>query len=163
MPFGAPSLDNFPVTNSSQARQVTPEGERKRVSELIEFLSEGQPGTDSFLVACNWYVDFIDSKIRAHWSVIRRVVAGVEADASSPNADDIAKVDKVLAFIARDFSQKKDFALVEIVNDLINEELIVDNPTDERVGLHQLMFTFVGWLSRCQTPLCIPYSILTLV
>jgi hypothetical protein len=138
----------YPVTNGSA---VAPDEEQKRAShgrEFIEFLSNGQSRTTAYLDACDWYVKFIDSKYRTHWRAIQSVVAGVRPDALAPDAHDIAKVDKVLATIAKGLSEKKDFALSDPVDDLINNNLIVDDDTDERASLHQLMFTFLGWLSR---------------
>jgi hypothetical protein len=75
----------------------------------------------------------------------------------APDADDIAKVDKVLATIAKDLSEKEGYALSDI-NELINQNLIVDDDTDDRAALHQLTFSFLGWLSRCQKPFLFLYS-----
>jgi len=85
-------------------------------------------------------------------------VKGVKKDALAPNEDDIAKVDKVLATIAIALSEKQNFALATPVDDLINHEMIIDDDTDERAALHQLMFTFLGWLSRhCKTFINYPF------
>lgn len=143
----------FSVSTNSRSAS---EGEQKRASygrEVIEFLSNGQSRTASYLDACDWYVKFIDSKYKAHWRAIRSVVAGVKEDTLAPDADDTAKVDKVLATIAKGLSEKQDFALSDPVDYLINHNLIIDNDEDERASLHQLMFTLLGWLSRWQKPL----------
>jgi hypothetical protein len=117
--------------------------------KLIEFLSRGQERTVSFLDACDWYVQFIDSKCKAHWRAIQPVVA-VKHDVYE---DAIAKVDFVLATIAIALSEKQNLALATIVDDLINDNLITDDDTDERAASHQLIFTFLGWLSRFYKPL----------
>jgi hypothetical protein len=123
-----------------------------RVSDgrkLIEFLSRGQARTVSFLDACDWYVKFIDSKCTAHWRAIQPVVA-VKHDVYE---DAIAKVDTVLATIAISLSEKHNLALASIVDDLVNNNLITDDDMDERAASHQLIFTFLGWLSRFYKPL----------
>jgi hypothetical protein len=141
----------FSVTNNSL---IASEEEQKRPSEereLIKFLSDGQIRTASYLDACDWYVQFIDSKYRAHWRAIRSFVEDVKKDTLTPDADDIPKVDKVLAAIAKDLSKKEGYALSDI-EDLINQKLIIDYYADEREASHQLMFILLGWLSRCQKP-----------
>jgi hypothetical protein len=117
--------------------------------KLIEFLSHEQERTVSFLDACDWYVKFIDSKCTAHWRAIQPVVA-VKHDVYE---DAIAKVDVVLRNIAIALSKKQNLALANIVDDLINDNLITDDDTDERAASHQLIFTFLGWLSRFNKPL----------
>jgi hypothetical protein len=138
--------DQFPVTNSSQ---VVPEQAQPRISdgrELILFLGENQPRTVSFKNACDWYVTFLDCKCKTFWHLIQPVVVGVKERTPAPDAEDLDKVDHVLMTIARVLSKKKEFALVDIVDDLMNDGLIRDT-TDDRVPSLQLLFTFMGWLS----------------
>lgn len=101
--------------------------------------------------ASDWYVKFIDSKYRAYWQALQSTVAGVNQGASAPDAGDVAKIDKVLATIAKDLSKKEGYALSDI-NDLIIQKLINNIDEDERAASHQLMFTLLGWQSRCQKP-----------
>jgi hypothetical protein len=109
-------------------------------------LGANQPGTDTFNAACDWYVTFLDCKCKALWHLIQPVVVGVNEGTPAPDDEDLGKVDHVLMTIARALSRKKEFAIVDIVDDLINDGLIRDN-TDDRVPLIQLMFIFLGWLS----------------
>jgi hypothetical protein len=117
--------------------------------KLIEFMSRGQERTVSFLDACDWYVKFIDSKCTAHWRAIQPVVAVKH----NVYKDAIAKVDIVLATIAIALSEKQNLALATILDDLINDNLITDDDMDERAASYQLIFTFLGWLSRFYKPL----------
>lgn len=129
------------------------EEEPKRPSEereFIKFLSEEPLRTGSYLDACDWYARFIDLKYSAHWRAIRSAVPNIQG-ALAPDAGDTAKVDKVLAAIAKDLSEKEGYALSDI-QELINQNLIIDDDTDEREALYQLMFILLGWLSKCQKP-----------
>jgi hypothetical protein len=133
---------------------VTSEEEPKRASseqEFIKFLSDGQLRTAPYIDACDWYVKFIDLKYRAHWRAIQSAVIGAKLGAT-PDASDVAKVDKILANIAKDLSKKEEYALSDLEDVLINQGLIHDHYSDGRAALHQLMFTLLGWLSRCQKP-----------
>jgi hypothetical protein len=73
-------------------------------------------------------------------------VVGVKEGTTAPDDEDLDKVDHVLMTIARELSKKREFALVDIVDELIGYGLIRDDTAD-RVPSLQLMFTFLGWLS----------------
>lgn len=79
--------------------------------------------------------------------MIQPLILDVIEGARAPGEADITKVDRVLVAIAQELSKTKDLALVDIVDELINKHLIRDG-SDDRVSANQLVFCFVGWLSK---------------
>lgn len=72
-----------------------------------------------------------------------------------PDAADFGRVDLVLATIAHELSKKSNLTLVDISDGLINKHLIQNDESGNREVLHQLIFKFLGWLSRWQKSLLV--------
>jgi hypothetical protein len=146
--------------------------------EFITFLSEGQtqPLSPAFIDACKWFSRFIDVKYQTSWSTLilpNVVFPKEEREGSprptsalpgrlptireptipelpsvSPSRETFAIVDHVLTSLARGLQNSNHFALVDVENDLVNDQLVKDDEENERAALHKLVFAFAGWLSK---------------
>ena len=108
----------------------------------------GVKTTDSvvLLSACNWYLQFLETRIREAWvPLLRAVLRGVDSSSLTPRRTDFDVVMRLLTIVIITLQQPT-CALTDVVDALDNERLV--RVTDEeRSHATQLVFVAIGWLS----------------
>jgi hypothetical protein len=121
--------------------------ELQRRDSLILFIVGDQVIKGSLAASCNWYSRYIESKFRHHWHLLRPALKGLADDSLEPQTGDFVVVYDFVITVARLFKTKGDLALVEIVDELDNRDMLKPQLDEERAIPNQIVFASLGWLS----------------
>ncbi|RDW59781.1 hypothetical protein BP6252_12868 [Coleophoma cylindrospora] len=105
----------------------------------------------------DWYIRYLDSKVRSSWKVLYLPI--LEGVANEHSTDDVSSSDvsvafRLLAAVLEELRKDK-VGLVQIVDELYNKYLLHHDKEDvdgERLKAIQLVFTAIGWISSLYTP-----------
>jgi hypothetical protein len=108
----------------------------------------GEQPPEELKDACDWYMNFLDFKIREAWAslfipVLRTPIAAVT---TLPSSEDLSIAFQILQTIVGELGREKILALTDIVDKLYNDGMLEE--TDfERSHASQLVFASIGWIS----------------
>jgi hypothetical protein len=106
----------------------------------------------SLIVASRWYVRYLECKINDTWATLfQPVLVDINNTSVHPSDKDMGIVFEFLTAIVVLFRERKELALVDIVDKLYNAALLKDTD-DDRSTATQLVFAIIGWISNCATP-----------
>ena len=125
--------------------------ERQSQDSLISFLVGNQLIKGTLADCCLWYTRYLQSKIYHHWHLFSPALVGLEDNSTAPRPGDLVIVFKFINIVVKLVKTRKDLALVEIVDELDNENLLKPQMDEERAIPNQAVFTVLGWLSMCLT------------
>jgi hypothetical protein len=97
--------------------------------------------------ACLWYCRFLQSKFRSHWHLLAPSLVGLYDTSTTPTPGDLVVVYNFVITVAQLLKTRQELALVDIVDELDNENLLKPQPDEERAKPNQIVFAAVGWLS----------------
>jgi hypothetical protein len=101
-------------------------------------------------MCCDWYIAFLNCKIEEAWETLfRLVLAGtVGQTASYPCEYNITIAFHFLKEVASELIKRKELALVSIVDEMYNKDILRDvEGDDDRSTANQLVFAALGWIS----------------
>lgn len=106
-------------------------------------------------LACDWYTSFLKSKIEESWATLFKPVLAQICCTNGKPCD--ACLEKSFLFLKTVVSvfPKRDVALVDIVDELYNSEVLREAESDtehDRSDANQLAFAAFGWISLLYTP-----------
>lgn len=120
--------------------------ERQKRDDLVTFLVGGEVIEGSLADSCLWYGRYLQSKFYNHWHLLAPALAGLE-DSPTPVSGDLVIVYYFVIEVAKLLQTRKDIALVEIVDQLDNQQLLQPQMDEKRAILNQIVFATLGWLS----------------
>jgi hypothetical protein len=103
----------------------------------------------SLATSCTWYVLFLESKFRNHWHLLVPALKGLDNESTGPQTGDLVVVYDFIITVARLLKTRKDLALVEVVDELDNQDMLKPQLDEERAIPNQIVFAALGWLSMC--------------
>lgn len=106
--------------------------------------------SENLSTSSEWYVSFLECKIREAWDPLFRPVLVDISSKEEPNDADIAIAFELLTAIILEFN-RRDLALIEIVDELYNKKLLKETDS-ERAVANQLVFAAFGWISMLPLP-----------
>jgi hypothetical protein len=125
------------------------DAEMKRQDSLILFIVGDQLVKGSLATSCLWYSRYLRSKFYHHWHLLAPALTGLEDNSVAPASGDLVVVYDFVIEVAKLFKSRKDVALVEIVDELDNRNLLKPQMDEERAIPNQIVFAALGWLSKC--------------
>jgi hypothetical protein len=102
--------------------------------------------SSALTLSYNWYAAFLVFKVKEAWStLLSPVLAKVNTAVTKPCDHDISIAFSFLTAIVLQLD-RKELALVEIVDEMYNQELLRFTD-DDRSRANQLVFAALGWIS----------------
>jgi hypothetical protein len=129
---------------------LTPE-ERQKQDDLVSILVGDQMIKGSLADSCLWYGRFLQSKFYRHWRLLAPALVGVEDNSTTPASGDLVIVYSCLIEVAKLLKTRRNLALVEIVDELDNQNMLKPQMDEERAIPNQIVFATLGWLSMHRT------------
>jgi hypothetical protein len=126
--------------------KLTPE-ELQKQDALIYFLVGEQIVKGSLINSCLWYGRYLQSKFHCHWRLLAPALVGLEDNSTKPVSGDFIIVYTFVMEVAKLLKTRRNLALVEIVDELDNQQLLKSQMDEERAILNQVVFATLGWLS----------------
>lgn len=123
------------------------EEELKKQDELIKFLTGEQMIKGSMISSCLWYTRYLQSKFRSQWHLLVSALVGLEHNSPKPAPGDFIVVYSFMKEVAKLLKNRRNLALVEVVDELDNQRLLKPQMDTERAVLNQVVFAALGWLS----------------
>jgi hypothetical protein len=123
---------------------------------FFETLQNIAEPSHTLINANEWYRRFLTGKVLEAWPLIAETVLNVPQKAPDLEVEDhgVREVITILLCKVLGAMARRDLALVEIVDDLYNDELLKEtNWEGARTEANQLAFAIVGWLSMSQDKL----------
>jgi len=156
--LSAPTLSFRRSTSASSAKSPTSsesiptdfvltDDELRRQDSLILLIVGDQLVKGTLADACTWYARYLLSKFVHHWHLLAPSLKGLDEESTRPRTGELVIVYDFLIIVARLLKTKKDLALVEIVDDLDNRDLLKPQFDEERALPNQIVFAALGWLS----------------
>jgi len=147
-------------TRSSQTLKPPVELEYSLSEAQDRFISlvigEQREPTTVLELACQWYITFLQSRIRIAWCpLLQPVLADIDTLTKLPSNKDMSIAFRLLAATVSEF-KRRNLALAEIADELYNQRLLVYTD-EERTAANRLVFAAVGWISTISTrfsPVC---------
>jgi len=96
-----------------------------------------------------WYAHYLQSKFNHHWHLLATALVGLDDHSTAPRPGDLVVVYKYVILVATLLKTRKDLALVQIVDELDNENLLKPQMDEGRAVPNQIVFATLGWLSMC--------------
>lgn len=115
---------------------------------LIVFIVGDQLIKGTLANACLWYSRYLRSKFHHHWHLLVQALAGLEDNSTVPASGDLVVVYEFVLVVVKLLKYRKDLALVDIVDELSNRNLLKTQLDEERAVPNQIVFAVVGWLSK---------------
>ena len=145
--FSSSGRINFP------AEGVGPltEEERQKQDELFKILVDDQVIKGSLADSCLWYGRYLQSKIHHHWCFLAAALVGLEDNSKKPASGDLATVYSFVIEVAKLLRTRRNLALVDIVDELDNQNMLKPQMDGERAKPNQIVFAALGWLSMHPT------------
>jgi hypothetical protein len=117
---------------------------------LISFIVGDDIPKGSLRAACSWYSRHLQMKFKETWHSVVPSLVGLEDESSEPRPGDLVIVYKFVLAVAELLSTRPHIAMVEIVDELDNNDLLKPQLDEERAKPNQIVFAAVGWLSKSQ-------------
>jgi hypothetical protein len=125
---------------------LTPE-ERQKLDDLVSILVGDQMIKGSLVGSCLWYGRYLQSKFYHHWHLLAPALVGLEDNSVTPASGDLVKVYSFVIEVAKLLKTRRNLALVEIVDELDNQNMLKPQMDEERAIPNQIVFATLGWLS----------------
>jgi hypothetical protein len=138
---------NFPA---ERAGTLTKE-ELQKHHDLFRILVGDQEIKETLADSCLWYDRYLQSKIHHHWCFLASALVGLEDNSKKPASGDLATVYSFVIEVAKLLSTRRNLALVDIVDELDNQNMLKPQMDEERAILNQVVFAALGWLSMHRT------------
>jgi hypothetical protein len=129
---------------------LTPE-ERQKQDHLVSILVGDQMIKGSLADSCLWYGRYLQSKFYRHWHLLGPALVGLEDNSTAPASGDLVHVYKFAIEVAKLLKTRRNLALVEIVDELDNQNMLKPQMDEERAIPNQIVFATLGWLSMHRT------------
>jgi hypothetical protein len=129
---------------------LTPQ-ERQKRDDLISIIVGGQIIKGSLVNSCLWYGRYLQSKFHHHWHLLAPALVGLEDNSTTPAPGDLVIVYSFVTEVAKLLQTRRNLALVEIVDELDNQQMLKPQMDEERAILNQIVFATLGWLSMYRT------------
>ena len=123
------------------------EEERQKQDELFSLLVDDQVIKGSLADSCLWYGRYLQSKFHHHWCFLAPALVGLEDNSKKPASGDLATVYSFVIEVAKLLKTRRNLALVDIVDELDNWNMLKPQMDEERAILNQVVFATLGWLS----------------
>ena len=152
--FMAASL--LPVSKTCRKERLTQfleisialtENERQKQDALIHFLVAGASIKGILATACCWYSVFLQSKFKLHWHILAMSLDGLDDNSTAPSRGDLSVVYTFVHEIAKMLKSTANLALVTIVDELDNANLLKPQLDEERAIPNQAVWAAIGWIS----------------
>lgn len=121
--------------------------ERKQQDALIQFLVGDEVVKGLLAKSTRWYCAYLQSKFKQHWHLLAATLVDIDGKSVTPKAGDLVAVYSFLLEIAKLLKSTPELALVTIVDELDNENLVKPQLDEERAVPNQAVFAAIGWLS----------------
>jgi hypothetical protein len=128
---------------------LTPAEHQKR-DHLFSVLVDGQTIKESLVDSCFWYGRYLQSKFNHHWHLLCPALVGLEDNSTKPASGDLVVVYSFVIEVAKLLKARRNLALVEIVDELDNQNMLKPQMDEERAIPNQIVFATIGWLSMHQ-------------
>jgi hypothetical protein len=145
--FSSSGHINFPA---EWAGTLTKE-ERQKQNELFSILVGDQMIKGSLADSCLWYGRYLQSKFHHHWCFLAAALVGLEDNSKKPASGDLATLYSFVIEVAKLLKTRRNLALVDIVDELDNGNMLKPQMDEERAILNQVVFATLGWLSMHRT------------
>ena len=132
-----------------RAAILTPE-ERQKQDDLVSILVGDQMIKGSLVDSCLWYGRYLQSKFHHHWHLLAPALVGLEDNSTTPASGDLVVVYSFVIKVAKLLKTRRNLALVEIVDELDNQNMLKPQMDEERAIPNQIVFATLGWLSMCR-------------
>jgi hypothetical protein len=129
---------------------LTPEESQKQ-DDLISILVGDQMIIGSLLDSRLWYDRYLQSKFYHHWHLLGLALVGLEDNSKTPAPGDLVHVYSFAIEVAKLLKTRRNLALVEIVDELDNQNMLKPQMDGEREIPNQIVFATLGWLSMHRT------------
>ena len=138
---------------------ILTQAERQKQDELISILVGEQTIKGSLVDSCLWYGRYLQSKFYHHWHLLAPALVGLEDNSTTPASGDLSIVYSFVIEVAKLLKTRRNLALVEIVDELDNQNMLKPQMDEERAILNQIVFATLGWLSMHQMgiPACVKW------
>ena len=97
--------------------------------------------------SCLWYGRYLQSKFYHHWHLLAPALVGLEDNSTMPASGDLVIVYSFVIGVAKLLKTIRNLALVEIVDELDNQNMLKPQMDEERAIPNQIVFATLGWLS----------------
>lgn len=121
--------------------------ETRHQDRLISIIVGDEARKGTLATACSWYCRFLQSKFRSHWHLLAPSLVGLYDASTTPTPGDLVVVYNFVITVAQLLKTRQQLALVDIVDELDNENLLKPQLDEERAMPNQIVFAAVGWLS----------------
>jgi hypothetical protein len=105
----------------------------------------------SLVDSCLWYGRYLQSKFHHHWHLLAPALVGLEDNSPMPASGDLVIVCNFVIEVAKLLKTRRNLALVEIVDELDNQQMLKPQMDEKRATLNQIVFATLGWLSMHRT------------
>jgi hypothetical protein len=138
-------------STTPSTRDVSPTRQRLEAQNAFIFAVTGKPfesRSHTLTKSCNWYTAYLEFKITDAWKTLfRPILQNIKSTSTSPCDHDISIAFQFLTAVVLEL-ERRELALVNIVDQMYNKELLVDLPTEtDRSRANQLVFAALGWIS----------------
>jgi len=82
-----------------------------------------------------------------HWHLLRSTLKGLDDKSTVPQRGDLTIVYGFIITVAKLLKTKENLALVDIVDELDNGDILKPQLDEERAIPNQIVFAALGWLS----------------
>jgi hypothetical protein len=134
--------------------KLTPE-ERRKQDDLVSILVGDQTIKGSLVDSCLWYGLYLQSKFHHHWHLLAPALVGLEDSSKTPASGDLVIIYSFVIEVAKLLKTRRNLALVEIVDELDNQQILKPQMDEERAILNQIVFATLGWLSMHRTSITV--------
>jgi hypothetical protein len=121
--------------------------ERQKQDHLVSILVGDQMIKGSLADSCLWYRRYLQSKFYRHWHLLGPALVGLEDNSTAPASGDLVHVYSFVIEVAKLLKTRRNLALVEIVDELDNKNMLKPQMDEERAIPNQIVFATLGWLS----------------
>jgi len=147
----SPANGTFPGgyegTQNTEISIALTENERQKQDALIHFLVAGASIKGILATACCWYSVFLQSKFKLHWHILAMSLDGLDDNSTAPSRGDLSVVYTFVHEIAKMLKSTANLALVTIVDELDNANLLKPQLDEERAIPNQAVWAAIGWIT----------------
>ena len=136
------SKQSLPATEYPQVTPASPQ------QTFINTITRSTTHSQLLSDACDWYIAFLEFKIREAWNTLFQPVLNSESITNTPSDSEIGLAFQILTSVVEEL-HTENLALVGIVDELYNREFLNELESDEDRSIgSQLAFSIVGWISK---------------
>jgi hypothetical protein len=119
-------------------------------NELFECLVGPGNKHDLLMPAWQWYIHFLDCRIREIWTTLLfPVIPDISCSVAEPDSRELARVYEVIVVIAKAIKMQKEVSLEKIVTKLKDDGLV---KADAEATTIRMAFALIGWLTMLFDP-----------